>query len=413
MPHETPLSKPSPQESPLLEDLQPVTLPTIDWVDTSEVPEDSGQGEVHREDVSQPQELPVDEDLKGLIPQQPDWILPPRGRRKNEADSAAGAYWENVPQIDLPSISPRQSQGRIGRRALLREGNLASWAGPDFNRHTGIEGTFSIELPNDFELTMTDAVRQRIKEYGWRQARKDFEDLTAQLLSDTHGETNIDHFKDTDAGRFARHVHRVEGPLAGLMGDTPLALKSTGVDVAMAEDMGLGRRTGLREQFRSTLFARRAFEKKAEEEGRSDGMIAGGTIGIVDIYGVLSHRDTDGKLQEWMLMERIDDAEPMENRRIALATFGGPQVALGFTRGEHPELAAFYDKHDAPWGHPYGIAPDSDYPIEYSDIAKYLYKELDIKEYSKVFDDLNGNNILVREEPDGSKKYFLIDVQSH
>jgi hypothetical protein len=366
MPHETPLPKASPQESPHLEDLEPVTLPTIDWVDTSESSEEGGQSEV---------------------------------------------YWEDVPQLDLtPYLRTPPQEGRIGRRALLKEGNLATWSGPDFSPYTGIEGTFSIELPNDFELTMTDAVRQRIKEYGWRQARKDFEDLTAQLLSDTHGETNIDHFKDTDAGRHARHVHRVEGPLAGLMGGTPLALKSTGTNESMAIDMGLGGRTGLREQFRSTLFARRAFEKKAQQEGRTDGMIAGGAIGIADIYGVLSHRDADGKLQEWMLMERIDDADPMENSRIALATFGGPKVALGFERQAYPEMAAFYDKYDAPYGHPYGMVQDL---IDYREVAEYLYKELDIKEYSKIFDDLNGNNILVHEEPDGLKKYFLIDIQSH
>ena len=375
MPHETPLPKPSPQESPLLEDLQPVTLPTIERT--------------------------------------PPYIATLSGVSGPKDDGEA--YWEDVPQIDQPRLAflPRQVRERVGRRALLREGELARWSGPDFDSETGIEGTFSIELPNDFELTMTDAVRQRIKEYGWQQARKDFEALTAQLLSDTHGETNIDHFKDTDAGRFARHVHRVEGPLAGLMGDTPLALKATGVDEDMAMRMRLGRRTGLREQFRSTLFVRRAFEKKAEEEGRSDGMIAGGTIGIADIYGVLSHRDADGKIQEWMLMERIDDAEPMENRQIALATFSRyqPQIALGFEREEHPNLASFYDKHYAPYG--YNSYRRERELIEYSDVAKYLYDELGIVKFSKVLDDLNGNNVLVRQEPNGSKKYFLIDVQSH
>lgn len=375
MSHETPLPKPSPQESPLPEDLRSVTLPTI---------------ELTSPDTATPSEVSGPKD-DGEV------------------------YWEDVPQIDQPTLAflPRQVRERVGRRALLREGELARWSGPDFDSETGIEGTFSIELPNDFELTMTDAVRQRIKEYGWQQARKDFEALTAQLLSDTHGETNIDHFKDTDAGRLARHVHRVEGPLAGLMGDTPLALKATGVDEDMAIRTRLGRHTGLREQFRSTLFVRRAFEKKAQEEGRTDGMIAGGAIGIADIYGVLSHRDADGKIQEWMLMERIDHATPMENRRIALATFGGPNMALGFERGEYPELAAFYDEHDAPYGYPYGIVPDSDSLIKYSDVAKYLYEKLGIREWSEVFDDLNGNNILVREDPDGSKKYFLIDVQSH
>lgn len=346
----------------------------------------------------------------------PPAYVPTRTAINRDLDSPStgtevpGSSWiDNPPPAYVPTRSPiDRTPKRIGHRAILPEGSsFGSWDNPGFSTRTGIEGTFSIVGENDFELTMTDAVRHMIKDHGgMARTRKEFEELIARLLADPHGETNIDHFKDTDAGRLVRHVHRVEGPLSELMGGKPLALKATGLDIEASRAMGLGSRSGLRDQFRSTLFVRRQLERIDPENAMIDGV-----IGVADIYGVLSYRNPyDGKLQEWMLMENIEGADPMSNERIALAVLGGgPNVALGFERADYPEMAAFYDKHEYS-GYQGRYKRDL---IGYKDIAKYLYKELKISPNSKVLDDLNGNNILVREQPDGSKQYFLIDIQSH
>lgn len=76
------------------------------------------------------------------------------------------------------------------------------------------------------EISLAPEIRAGIGRIGFRQAREAFRDTVGGILADPFGPTSIDEFKDTDAGRTARLVHRVVHPmLADIVPGKKLALK--------------------------------------------------------------------------------------------------------------------------------------------------------------------------------------------
>lgn len=259
-----------------------------------------------------------------------------------------------------------------------------------------IEGTISI-VGEDFELTIVDGLHDAIRVRGFRIVRKQFDQLIKKILEDPFGETSIDAFKDTDAGQWARLVHRVEGPLADLVPGKKLAIKGTGLNMESTRkylEMGGLRRAKLTDQFRKTLELSRAQQEKAP-----DGI--GGLVFVNNIYGIVSYRKPDGQIQEWTLMEYVEDAKPMESHNIVMTSLGGPSTKLGFESDKYPELAAFIE---APF------TPRDGRPVLFEDLAKKLTRELGY--HINEFGDLGGHNILEQRIPAGLK-YTVIDVQSH
>lgn len=325
-------------------------------------------------------------------------------------------------QIDTPGRQPHESKRAdlaanlplgipldIGRLATYHvqkpPSELLRWGA------NGIDGTHSVEMMGlGFEMTMTEQVRAQIGDHGgFHKVRRDFEELIDRIMSDPHGETSIDGFKHEDGGKFARLVHEVTGPLEGLMGeDAPLAIKGTGLDVDKASMAGAVNRSKLCDQFRHTLFLERLFEEKGK-----DGKISDGLIAVNNVFGVVKYRDTQTKqTKEWMLMEHIKDARPMENIGTSMSTLsldasGQPSgVELGFNGNKHRELAKLVEPNKSWHG-----------PIEYQALAEKIYEKLGIGLHYKadpegLLGDLNGNNILVNTDEVGRKHYTLIDIKS-
>lgn len=277
----------------------------------------------------------------------------------------------------------------------------------------GIEGTYSVEA-NDgsFELTMTDEFRVAMKSAVDSEGNAlSFHDIRALVMeeigrieADTHGKTNIDHFRDTDAGRKARLVHAVEGHLADIVPGKKLAVKRTGLDQEYADQYLGARRARLPEQFRNTLRLQRLF---AENFPETDGLI-NGTVGVNEVYGVLKYQDPETeKPVEWMLMERVENAIPVENVGVTMASLGAPETQPGFSRQDHPELAKIVDGQ--------GNFTRLRDVILFRELSGAIMNTLGTWSSSnrRLLEDLNGNNILVSETLDGERRYTIIDIQSH
>ena len=256
-----------------------------------------------------------------------------------------------------------------------------------------VRETTSYIGPNDFELTTTDVLRDSIKAHGFGATRKEFGVLVEGVFDDPFGVTCIDSFSDTDAGQSVRLVHEITGPLANLVPGKRLAIKGTGLDMERGKYLG-ARRTGLREQFRNTLRAQRAQACLAPEGINS-------TVFVNEVYGVVSYRSNDGTLQEWMIMEYIEDGVPLD--QFQLVVFGGGTTP-GFDRQQYPLLTELIDSTH-PWQNTMGR--DSE---RFEDLAKIISEQLDLK--AGELDDLNGNNIL-EQQTDYGPRYTIIDLQSH
>jgi hypothetical protein len=221
-------------------------------------------------------------------------------------------------------------------------------------------------------------------------------ELTERILSDPFGPTCIDAFKDTDAGQWARVVHEVTGDLADLIPGKQLAIKGSGMDMHKARtylEAGGTRRSTLIAQFEVT-----ADLSKRERQAMSEGFTS--PLHINEIYGAFVAKSREpGPPRQWMLMELVEDAKHVDNVRVALSRGG---TAPGFDVAKYPELAAFAA---AP------LPAKSDGLVLFQDIAQKLNQQLGIPDRRSPLGDLNGNNILEQQTPDGPR-YFIIDLQS-
>jgi hypothetical protein len=264
-----------------------------------------------------------------------------------------------------------------------------------WHRTESIPETFSV-VGENFEMTMDDSLRQAITERGFGRTRKEFLELISTILADPHGETSIDTFKDTDAGRMARLVHEVEGPLSDILPGKKLAIKGTGLDMEGTRsylELNGSHRSQLTQQFRDTLLLSRA-QKQVAPNGIGD------LVSINEVYGVIRWQDPDTKkIQEWMLMEYVEGAEPVTNISIALSRGG---TVPGFRREHDPELAALAD---GPYPSVY-----SHKLVRFSELGDHLAEKLGLITYGKhELSDLNGNNVLRQETADGPR-YTIIDI---
>ncbi len=249
---------------------------------------------------------------------------------------------------------------------------------------------------------MVDELRAAIQKRGFARTRKEFERLEDELDAEPFGATNIDEFKDTDAGLWARVVHAVTGPLADLIPGKQLVLKGTGRDMqATREYLEIGgpSRTRLVDQFRATLEAARRQQKEFP-----DGI--GGCVFIGDVYGVLRYKDDKGEIKEWMLMERARGPS-IPNVQIALARLSrnAPSKAPGFEVERDPALAELL--YQGPLGRHYARPTE-----RFSELAEVIGDRLGYSSFDTPFADLNGHNIL-REDTDNGPRYTIIDVKSH
>lgn len=255
-----------------------------------------------------------------------------------------------------------------------------------------IEGTVSIVGPENFELTVTDELQKLMQARGFKNVRRDFEQLVVSIHADPHGVTNIDEFKDEDAGQMARLVHEVTGPLANLIPGKRLAIKSTGLnmrDTRRYLELGGPSRSLLTDQFRETLALWRKQQLYAP-----DGV--GGVIFVNEVYGIVSYTDNKGQRQEWMLMEYISGAESVENKQI-VSSRGG--IAMGFDVEKYPELAQLA-----------GFDPRLDNQFMMFSSLRIVVEHA-LHERSAI-KDLNGNNILEQRDQSGKPRYTLIDIAS-
>jgi len=196
-----------------------------------------------------------------------------------------------------------------------------------------IEGTVSVVGPDRFELTVTDELQKAVQTRGFKNVRHDFEELIARIHVDPHGDTNIDEFREEEAGQIARLVHEVTGPLADLVPGKRLAIKSTGLDMHSTREyleMGGPSRNLLTEQFRETLALWRNQQRYAPEG-------IDGFIFVNEVYGIVSYTDEKAERQEWMLMEYIPNAKSVETLELA-ASSGG--IQFGFDVKKYPQLAS-------------------------------------------------------------------------
>lgn len=293
---------------------------------------------------------------------------------------------ESLPQgwIVLAPLKRRPSRSEVMRgsgRLAVTEGRRGLETVPD---------TVSIVGPNDFELTVTGELYSSMHgEFG--EVRRQFQALTDQIMADPFGETCIDAFRDTDAGRWARVVHRITGPLTDLVPGKQLAIKGTGLDMQAArwqlETNGV-HRSSLTDQFYTTLDATRRQQRNAPNG-------VGGLLFVNDVYGVVRWRRPDGAMQEWMLMENVVDGQPVENKWLLYSNGRGGEPS--FSRDEHPELAE--------------LAMDEMGKPRFKWLARRLDAALGYEE-GGPFGDLNGNNVL-RQETAVGVRYVVIDVGSH
>jgi hypothetical protein len=258
-----------------------------------------------------------------------------------------------------------------------------------------IPETFSV-VGADFEMTMDSSLHDAISRRGFGKTRNEFLQLTRDIMSDPHGENSIDEFKTTDAGRMARLVHGVTGPLEDLLPGKKLAIKGTGLDMEASRtflEANGPHRSFLTKQFRDTLLLSRAQQQLAPEG-------IGGLVFINKVYGVIRWRDDQtGGRQEWMLMEQIEGAKSVKNVNLAMSN--GDSVP-GFERSDYPDLAVLTDN-------PY-LPMDKDDFVTFADLSENLASALKLNPYGpNEISDLNGNNLLHQKTAEGSR-YTLIDI---
>lgn len=260
------------------------------------------------------------------------------------------------------------------------------------------EGLTTIELSNGDELTMTRELGAAVEAIGLERLEHDLISLFARIAEDPFGPTNIDEFKDTDAGQMARLVHRVIGPLASIVPGKELAVKTTGLDMERTRkylELAGPQRSLLKDQFRATYSLRQKQDTQAPEG-------VGGIVDVLKVYGLVSRKDSDGKLQEWMLMDYIPHAQAVENIPKVLSRGG---IAMTFSAIEHPDLALLAE-------------PSRKFEqLHHHDTVafRHLSDELSgaLGDYSGSFSDLNGNNLLQSTDSKGVSRYTVIDIESH
>lgn len=295
--------------------------------------------------------------------------------------------------IRLPSMEPTPVDTNDGIFLIPPSSDGFIEARADFIGNTQIPDTVSIINSEGFELTVTTDVHERIKAAGFSTIRTAFELEEARILADPHGEDSIDAFKDTDAGKMARLVHRVVDPtLQALVPDTPLALKGTGLDMhGTREYLELGgpQRTSLHQQFRTTLEAAR-LQQEQFPNGIAD------SIRIVPVFGYLGYGRGDDR-QEWMLMERVVNGNMIEtSERQMVLSRGGVRPEQTFDATQYPALATAVNHEGAG-------------TVDVSELAEAIASSLGYWGMNSPFRDLNSNNILETTTNDTST-YNLIDV---
>jgi hypothetical protein len=244
----------------------------------------------------------------------------------------------------------------------------------------------------DFSLTLTQEAHQIVRSAGWLTTRKAIEAALTDALTNPHGELSIDQYKDTDAGRTARTVHRLPAAIEERLG-LPVAVKGTGLDVVRSIQMGLGSRANLTDQFH---FMHRLYA--AQQKYHPGGI--GGVLSVNRPLGLIKHSSNrpGQHTQEWLLMDRVVDAQPVEEMGICMTS---GDIELAFDAHKYPDLAAIAD--------PYGIFRDDD--ILFEDLATKVGEQLAPDIFSWELGDVVGHNILAQQRPDGRNTYILIDAQ--
>lgn len=292
-----------------------------------------------------------------------------------------------MPESNLTALD-RQSavslEAHIGKRVL----DLSQIDSPNTNEIVELEG-------DHFFGQATGQLAEIIEARG-DAFESQLTQLTERILSDPFGSTCIDAFKDTDAGQWARVVHEVTGDLADLIPGKRLAIKGSGMDMHKARtylEAGGTRRKPLTAQFEATVELNQR-ERQAISEGFTS------PFHINEVFGAFVSRSLEpGFSRQWMLVELVEDAKHVNNKRVALSRGG---TAPGFDASEYPELAAYAA---AP------LSAKSDGLVLFQDIAEKLNQELGIADRRSPLGDLNGNNIL-EQQTSGGPRYTIIDIQS-
>jgi|GEM_PF-3345485 len=259
-----------------------------------------------------------------------------------------------------------------------------------FKGRIALANTVSMVGRDGFELTVTEKVHAAMLRRGSApQLRKWFTEETQRILDGPLGSTNIDTERETNL----RLVHAVQGPLAELLPERELALKGTGLDMSRQTQLPGLRRVALTEQFRA-MHSLGEKQRAVAPEG------LGGLIMINEVHGVVAYHDPAlGQIREWMLMDRVTDAQPVDEALVFDGS--GPTPRLAFKRSQYPMLANYADA---------GETESYDENISFMRVGRQVAEDLGYA--VDVIADLNGHNIFEQQTPDGPQ-YTIIDINGH
>ena len=234
-------------------------------------------------------------------------------------------------------------------------------------------------LIGDFDLLVSDEVKNKIKSIGWNNLRSFFEkELEASEL-DRFGKKSIDPDKNDYTTQQLRSVNILSEKFNMLVGEE-IVLKEVIDDPSNYTQQNIGgkKRSTLLEQFISMRRLASEREKLFTPEQKE----------ILDICPVCiaiqypSHKEK-GIKKEWIAMKKIEGV-PIKDERYA--AMGRSYAVLGIDNEEHKELLKTFNIDERWWERI---------------IKEFQHKGLHLT-------DLKGQNVLVSEKEE-KKHYTIID----
>jgi len=257
-----------------------------------------------------------------------------------------------------------------------------------YTRYVALEGNERVK----FEAYLSDEALDSLRGTGWKTVRSLFENDFSNIQKEPFGSQSIDHLKDNWTSQRLRTVNKASQEAEQLLG-VPVAIKGTGsgpfYDWQEHEDLT-----------RQYLFMRKLglSSERLPEDLKE-------ILSVCKVYGVLrmpvdvptGANEKQPSYHEWLIMERLVDAEPMETElKNHLLVGGGTESEAYFDPEKHPELVGAFSTYPVASG----IKEGSFAALASSLVSLGLQPRLT---------DLAGRNMLMTKATDGKKHYTLID----
>lgn len=242
---------------------------------------------------------------------------------------------------------------------------------------------YSHYLIGDFDLLVSDQIKEKIESIGWKNLRSFFEKELSKVEIDPFGENSIDPDKNDYTTQQLRSVNLVSEEFNSLVGES-IALKRVITDPKNYTQQNIGgkSRDPLTTQFinmRRLVVEREKVFTSEEKE----------ILDVCPVYLAIRYPINkaeveykhEWKYKDWIVMKKID-GEPVQNVRYAVF-HGSP---LGFKGELYPELQEIFGKRNETWEKVSGMLNANGFHVG----------------------DMKGQNIIVSEN-DGKRHYTLID----